>query len=206
VLSRLDRVVRAEARDHDGLSPALLEHAFGGRSGRPPLSVSADGERVALRGRIDRVDAAPGRLLVIDYKNSRSGRSGHADLLDREAFGETSFQIPVYLLAALRELPGRTRAGATYALLRSAERLAPLELDPGEPALAAEAPPCALEAAGGEAGRRPFAAAVVETVRRIRRGEFPIASRSCDRCSFGAVCRFEGTASSGAEDEARGSA
>jgi hypothetical protein len=38
----------------------------------------------------------------------------------------------------------------------------------------------------------PFADAVVATVGRIRRGEFPIAPRDCDGCGFGAVCRSEG--------------
>ena len=192
VLARLDRVVRAEARDHDGLAPALLEHAFGGRSGRPPLALAAGGETVSLRGRIDRVDSGPGRLLVIDYKNSKAGRTGLADLLDPEAFGTTSFQIPSYLLVAIRDLPGHPRAGATYALLKSAERLPALELDAGDPALAA---------GPGAAAPAPFAAAVVETVRRVRDGEFPIVSRSCDRCAFGAVCRFEGAADAEGDED-----
>ncbi len=195
VLSRLERVVRAEARDHGGLAPALLEHAFGGRSGRPPLAVHAGGETVRLRGRIDRVDAGPDRLLVLDYKNARAG-SAYAELLDPEAFGRTSFQIPAYLLAAARDLPGRPRLLATYALLRSAERLEPLELAADDPALAADAPP----AGAGDA--RPFAASVVDLVRRIRDGDFPIASRSCDHCPFGAVCRFEGAAAAGADEDA----
>jgi hypothetical protein len=194
LLGRLDRVVRAEARDHGGLSPALVEHAFGGRSGRPPLALAADGETVRMRGRIDRVDAGPDRLLVIDYKNARGGRTGYADLLDPGAFGHTSFQIPAYLLAAARDLPGRPRLLATYALLRSAERLAPLELR------AADVARSAGEGAVAADARRPFAAAVLDVVRRVRDGDFPIASRSCERCPFGAVCRFEGVAAAGADE------
>ncbi len=197
VLARLDRVVRAEARDHGGLVPALVEHAFGGRSGRPPLAVSAGGETVRLKGRVDRVDAGPDSLLVIDYKNSKAGRgAAYAELLDPESFGKTSFQIPTYLLAALRDLPGRPRLAATYELLRSAERVAPLELRAGDPILAPEAP------VAGSEGPRPFAASVVGAVRGIRDGEFPIVSRNCERCPFGAICRFEGVAAAGADEEA----
>ncbi len=137
-----------------------------------------------LRGRIDRVDAAPDRLVVLDYKNAKASRGGaYEELLDPEAFGKTSFQIPAYLLAAARELPGRPRRLATYALLRSAERLDPVELAPGDPAEGA------------------FAAGVADAVGRIERGEFPIASRSCERCPFGAVCRFEGVAAAGGEED-----
>jgi hypothetical protein len=188
VLSRLDRVVQAEARDHDGLVPAAVELRFGSDATHPALALTAHGETVHLKGRVDRIDASPGRLLVIDYKNARSG-AGHAGALAPEAIGETSFQVPAYLLAAARALPGRPRLEATFLLLRKAARLPPLALDAADPLLAAEVPE-------GEAGAapRPFATAVVETVRSIRSGSFPIASRGCDGCPYGAVCRAEGTA------------
>ncbi|HEX9242320.1 MAG TPA: PD-(D/E)XK nuclease family protein, partial [Anaeromyxobacter sp.] len=188
VLARVERVVRAEAEGPRDVAPTLLEHAFGGRSGRPPVVLAAGGERVALRGRLDRVDAGPSRLLVLDYKNS--GRSRGRELvkeLDPEAFGQTSFQIPLYLVAAARELPGRARIEATYALLRAAERLAPVALEPGDPVLATEAP---AEAPGESS--RTFAAAVVAAVGTIRRGDLPVASRTCEHCPYGAVCRFPG--------------
>ncbi len=205
VLARLDRVVRAEAEEPRDVAPALVEHAFGGRSGGPPLELRAAGEVVRLRGRIDRVDASPTRLLVLDYKNSRG--SGLSEKLDPAAFGETSFQIPTYLLAAARDLPGRTRLDATYAVLRSAERLSPVELDAGDPVLALEAPAGPFDSASPDARPpsaepRPFAAAVVQAVAIIRRGELPIASRSCTRCPFGAVCRFEGAAARDEEERA----
>lgn len=171
VLARLSKVVEAEAQRGDGLTPARLEHQFGGQSPVPPLRLEADGEVVLLQGRIDRVDAAADRLLVIDYK-SGADAARHRKLLDPAAFGVTSFQVPLYLLAAERDLPGRSTA-ATYLLLRSAERLKPVAGPPDQPALAR---------------------AVVEAVRRVRGGALPIASRDCARCEFGAVCRFEGEA------------
>jgi RecB family exonuclease len=195
VLARLDRAVRAEADGPRDVAPVLLEHAFGGRSGRPPVEVAAGGTAVRLRGRIDRVDAGPSRLLVLDYKNSRG--AGLAEKLDPAAFGDTSFQVPTYLLAAARELPGRARLDATYAVLRGAARLAAVELDAADPVLA---PAVSAAAADGEG--RPFAAAVVRVVGEIRRGRLPIASRTCARCAFGAVCRFEGAAARDDEERA----
>jgi ATP-dependent helicase/DNAse subunit B len=190
LLSRLDRAVLAESRLHDGLRPELLEHRFGGSSGRPPLVFQDAGEVVRVKGRIDRVDAGAERLLVIDYKNARAGRDRTAPL-SQETLGVTSFQVPAYLLAAARDLPGRERLAATFALLRSSERAKPFEVRAGDAFLAVdEARRAEVRAAGG----RAFADAVVAAVRRIRAGEFPIASRDCSGCGFGAVCRFPGTA------------
>jgi ATP-dependent helicase/DNAse subunit B len=193
VLARVDRLVAAEAEERGGLEPALVEHRFGGTSGRPPLVLEANGARVLVKGRVDRVDASPDRLLVIDYKNARDA-ARHEAQLEPGALGVTSFQVPAYLAAAARELPGRARHEATFVLLRRPERLDPVALDPGD---------LRAGAAEGEAGR-PFAEAVVEVVESIRAGAFPIASRDCKGCPFGAVCRFEGAAQlgEGAEDAA----
>jgi RecB family exonuclease len=189
---RLERVLRAEVDAGEGAVPALLEYRFGGRSGVPPLVLRAAGaagapSEVLMRGRIDRVDASPERLVVLDYKDSRAN-TDWKQRLAREALGDTNFQVPAYLLAAARALPGRARLEATYLLLRSAERLDPVILDARDPLLALDA--AAPE--GEEHGR--FAAAVVGAVRRIRAGEFPVASRDCSGCAFGAVCRFESVA------------
>jgi hypothetical protein len=190
LLARLDRAVLAEARLQDGLRPELLEHRFGGSSGRPPLVFEDAGEAVRMKGRIDRVDASADRLLVVDYKNARGGREWGLRLSE-EALGVTSFQVPAYLIAAARELPGRQRLAATYALLRSADRAKPLEARADDPFFAVdEARRAEVRASGG----RTFADAVVAAVRRIRGGEFPIASRDCAGCGFGAVCRFPGAA------------
>jgi len=187
ILHQLDRIVRAEARDHGGLTPRLIEHSFGTGQAAPALELAFGGELVRLRGRIDRVDAGPDRLLVIDYKNSRGG-AGREDELDPEAFGTGSFQVPAYLMVAARELPGR-RLEATLALLREPERLPPVALDPSDPRLAP---------AGGA-----FAAAVVAQVGEMRAGRFPVVSQGCERCPWGAVCRFEGLAARAASEGSR---
>lgn len=181
VRARLLRWVEAEARDADGLVPQLVEHAFGGRSGRPPLRFAAGGVEVAVKGRIDRVDADGRRLRVLDYKNARADRK-RRELLAPDAFGVTSFQIPVYLAAAARDLPGRESLAATIGLLRDGERLKPFEGS-------------AADLASGPLGE-PLSSAVVGAVERVRAGRFPIASRDCDRCDYGAVCRAQGVAES----------
>jgi len=107
-----------------------------------------------------------------------------------------NFQVPAYLLAAARALPGRTRLSASYVLLRSAGRLAPLDLPAGDPLLAADE---AGRAAARAEGARNFADAVVGAVRRIRSGELPVVSRDCGGCALGAVCRFESAAESAQE-------
>jgi len=186
VLLRLDRFVAAEARAVDGLRPVLLEYAFGSGTGRPAFAIPAPGGDVLLQGRIDRVDADGQRLLVIDYKNSRSSAAARERLSDQE-LGTSSFQAPVYLLAAARELPGRSELSATYSLLRSGERVAPWTIAPGDPFLAqGEQRRAEIRAAGG----RTFADEVVAAVGRIRSGEMPVAPQDCTGCPYGAVCRY----------------
>ena len=197
ILARLARVIAAEARwaaDGLGVVPALLEYRFGGDSGVPALTFAAGGEgepgEVRLRGRIDRVDASPERIVVVDYKDSRA-RGEWRKKLDRAALGETNFQVPAYLMAAARALPGRLALEATYVLLRSAERVEPFSAERGDGLLATGE---ADRAAARAAGSVPFADAVVAAVRRIRAGDLPIASRDCTGCAFGAVCRSQSLA------------
>ncbi|HUL59292.1 MAG TPA: PD-(D/E)XK nuclease family protein [Anaeromyxobacteraceae bacterium] len=179
LLSRLERHVLAEAARADALVPVAVEHRFGGASGRAPLEVSAGGETVLVEGRIDRLDASPGALRVVDYKSGRAA-AGQARLLDTSSWGVSSFQAPAYLLAAARDLPGRTRLEARYAFLRTAtveER-------------AYAIPPGATAPEGAEA----FSREVVALVRRMRAGDHAPAPDGCERCPWPAVCRPERTA------------
>jgi hypothetical protein len=186
VRARLLRWLQAEAREDGGLVPALLEFRFGGSSGRPPVVVPDRGREIRLKGRVDRVDADADRLLVLDYKNARHGPE-QRERLAPEALGATSFQVPAYLLAAARELPGRRDLAASFVFLRSAERAEPWRTSPGDGFLALdEERREEVRAAGG----RTFADGVADAVGRIRRGELPVASRDCTGCPYGAVCRF----------------
>lgn len=190
VLRRLERVLAAEAGAGDAAIPVLVEHRFGGAAAAPALEFPDGDDVVRVRGRIDRVDASADRVVVVDYKDSRAAAPWRKKLA-REALGDLEFQLPAYVMAAARALPGRTLLGGTYLLLRSAERLDPFTADAADPLFAVDAP---ARAAAAERGERPFADAVVGAVRRIRSGHFAIASRDCGRCPFGAVCRFEARA------------
>ena len=187
VCRRLERVLAAEAAQESDALPTLLEHRFGGGSGVPPLTFREGELEVKLRGRLDRVDASADRLVLLDYKDARAG-SAYRAKLEREALGETNFQVPAYLMAAARALPGRGQLEASYLLLRSAERLPPFACDAVDPLFAAGEEE---RAAARASGARPFGDAVLAAVRRIRGGDLPIASRDCGGCGLGAVCRFE---------------
>ena len=191
VVGRLLRVLEAEAASaNDGLAPVLVEHRFGGEApGAPPLEFTEGEEVVRLRGRIDRVDASPGTIRVLDWKNAKDVAAGKKKAA-AEAFGVENFQLPAYLLAAARALPGRARLEAGYVFLRAAARSPMFSADPADPILAQDP---AARAAARDAGVVPFADAVVGTVRKIRAGAFPIAPRACEGCGFGAVCRAEGS-------------
>jgi ATP-dependent helicase/nuclease subunit B len=75
--------------------PELFERWFGGGRDRPDVSIECGGRTVLFRGRIDRIDAAPGgRFRVIDYKTGRlTGK-------DQDLARGSALQLPVYLLAA----------------------------------------------------------------------------------------------------------
>jgi ATP-dependent helicase/nuclease subunit B len=75
--------------------PELFERWFGGERDRLDVSIEGGGRTVLFRGRIDRIDAAPGgRFRVVDYKTGRLGGT------DQDLARGSALQLPVYLLAA----------------------------------------------------------------------------------------------------------
>ena len=108
-----------QARD-DGYLPVYLEWSFGPGTAAGPLEIRFNqGEGLCFRGRIDRIDESPDELLVIDYKNS-ANRPKYQNLLKTETLGQTSFQAPLYQIAAARLL-GRP-ARSAWILLRDFAR------------------------------------------------------------------------------------
>lgn len=90
--------------------PMQTELVFG-QNGIAPLTLElADGSRVYLQGRIDRVDVLDesGMIRVIDYK------SGAKKLDPTMAYWGLQLQLLLYLAAALEELPGTEPAGFFY--------------------------------------------------------------------------------------------
>ena len=117
----------------DELATALAEGAYevsfgyrergsgsdAGLSSAEPVEVSAGGVRLAVAGRIDRVNWDPGRgrFRVIDYKTGSDSRMPG----DGSLAGGTALQLPLYLLAAAKLLgidPARGLAEYHYATRR----------------------------------------------------------------------------------------
>lgn len=93
------------------------EVAFGEEGGWPPVILTlSDGHRVALRGKIDRIDRWEGDeglyLRVIDYK------SGRRDLDATRLWYGLQLQLMIYLSAAEQAVPSSLPAGAFYFTVR----------------------------------------------------------------------------------------
>jgi ATP-dependent helicase/DNAse subunit B len=188
MLHILERMLEMEGEDSSGLVPSLFEHSFSDLEVGDP-----DGSLIMLKGKIDRTDVdGRGRLRVVDYKLAGDLRK-YREMLKKENLGVTSFQMPVYLLAAGRELE-RTRGGsidrysALYWLLA---RLEPLEVEFSE--------------AKGDDFRGFFSADPEERqdlgsgnflnrlcgmVRAMKGGDFRISPKDCGFCRLRSVCRY----------------
>ena len=99
------RAVLSSAIEDEDWDFAYAEQAFGGRrdggEGWPALDVAAEGERLRLRGTIDRIDRRSdgGAVRVVDYKRSKGTvRDAGSGL------GITAFQVPLYACVAERQL------------------------------------------------------------------------------------------------------
>jgi len=102
----------AKYRKGETFVPVKVECNFGQKDG-PVMSLeSQDGERINLRGCIDRIDSDGNKLLVIDYKTSR-----HPSW--KKLNDGLDMQMPVYALAANAScLPGTEVAGGGYFVLK----------------------------------------------------------------------------------------
>ncbi|HJU86547.1 MAG TPA: PD-(D/E)XK nuclease family protein, partial [Gemmatimonadota bacterium] len=85
-----------------GLEPMEFELGFGlDEAGPPAVEIETPHGRVALRGRLDRLDrdTASGALHVLDYKHSKK-RKSHQEAVDERVCGIDRFQLYAYFLAA----------------------------------------------------------------------------------------------------------
>ncbi|HEX9024819.1 MAG TPA: PD-(D/E)XK nuclease family protein, partial [Geobacteraceae bacterium] len=188
LLAILERMVEIEGAEPTGFVPRLFEHPV------PGLEVEdSDGSRISLTGKIDRADTAEGgRLRVVDYKLA-GNRQKYRNLLKKESLGVTSFQMPVYLLAALRELGaekmgGSDRLSALYWLLARLDPLAADFSDEGKEDFSGFFATATDERE--RLGDDNFLNRLCKTVRAMKNGEFSIIPRECEFCNFGSVCRY----------------
>lgn len=107
ILSDLRYLLAVDARDRGegGWVPRHFEKAFGGEGTPPPWGAVdvdvASGQTVSFRGYVDRVDVAPGRVRIIDYKTGRKidGSITAGNRLD----AGRRVQLAVYGLAVRRQ-------------------------------------------------------------------------------------------------------
>ncbi len=89
------------------IDSSRYEQVFGRRSDIAPIEVDADGKKVYIEGKIDRLDIlGNGRVKIIDYK------SGQKTLTDEEIRAGYRLQLMLYMKAAQEET--REPAGVFY--------------------------------------------------------------------------------------------
>ena len=170
-------------------SVLAVEYKFG-MGGIPPVTMEGD-MPLRLTGSVDRIDYLHGeRLLrVIDYKHSAK-ISEYNKMLDPDNFFETSFQVPVYLYAVIKNLapaltPRPAGGFAAYLTLKRHQALTkhvPSAFD----GCGAETP-AALDAAPEFGGKLRAMA------RQMEGGQFSVTPRNnkeCRYCDFRRLCRY----------------
>jgi ATP-dependent helicase/DNAse subunit B len=174
--------LRWEAGYDGAFEPVELELDFG------PVEVA---EGVTVAGRIDRVDAADGQALVIDYKSGKS--VGRYKLASWEQ--ENQFQGALYALA-LAATGEREPVGALYQPLAGEDRRPRGMVAEGVPGLGSRF----FDA--DRVDRERFAEVlerarerIAETAARLRRGELGCDPERCSfrgGCSYPSICRCDG--------------
>jgi hypothetical protein len=180
------------ARRADGWRPIALEWPFGLGRGSLPLTLSAEGGDVCVRGKVDRVDAREGGRMVIDYKTG-SIPSG------REIREGQRFQLPIYLAAyraAHPEEPEPSWSAAFYAVPPRGE----------DPVRAFHRSPLSPREAAAE--REDLTRRLGELTRAMSGGSFPLTllggskapcglhrrgAAAGSGCPYRRVCRIDGT-------------
>lgn len=189
-----------ERRSASPFVPAHFEFSFGmpltdgaadPASVPHPVAIDLDGgERLLLRGRIDRVDVAPdGLFLVTDYK------TGSTHPGPREIMQGTALQIPLYL-CAVKALTGLEGAGGTYYRVRKGEtrNQAVLWDTQQKERLKGFSTAKNSEVDGIETAVQATLGLVQEYLRSIRAGYFPPAPQETpcpSYCEFRTICRCD---------------
>ena len=171
-------------------STIATEFKFGDK--KREVVVKFGGRSVSLKGEIDRVDYLPQKKLlrVIDYKHT-ANISKYSKLLKPETFCLESFQVPIYLFAALSLIGKKTSLpeprggyGAYYALKK-------------EPKLSAKSKAASVfDDLEGNLGltaiseSEEFGGRIVALVGRMESGDFSVTPKDCIFCKFGPACRY----------------
>ena len=189
----LRRYLEHEASGAGNWRPAALELGFGfeatdERPSLPPLALGDGGERVLIRGRIDRVDVDPGgRALVRDYKSGRS----RSDQPAARWAPDRRLQVALYMLV-VRELAGLEPVAGFYQPLSGDDLRGRgmyregADPGPGNVVVKDERSPEQFEAELDGAAQRAVALAVA-----LRAGRLTPCPQTCTRdgCAYPGICR-----------------
>lgn len=128
-----------------------------------PLS---DGKKIALRGRIDRIDFASDqrRARIVDYKTGKPIRGCFA--------GGTALQLPLYLYAARALWPEKTWESATYRYVDRERN--------------AESPLFTMT--NWESSLSTLKEIIMKLMHSLRAGCFPMTPEACLPCPFPLIC------------------
>ncbi len=161
------------------------EYRFG--KGKP-LFLSVSGRDIPLAGSVDRVDYLPKQkaIRVVDYKYT-ANHSKYKKLLKEEAFGDESFQMPIYMVAASAETFGGKRPDGVKNLLARYLSLKN-EPDMSIPRGLANDGVTAVEQLLADDG---FGAKLLSQVAKMESGDFSVIPKDCLFCRFKRVCRYE---------------
>lgn len=163
---------------NDELMPTHFEAEFGssrGASDRPPFTIEHNGERLSLRGVIDRIDSDGNNFWVIDYKTGRKPPTA----TEIEKFQKV--QLPLYAMAAEQLLfdNGLSPSGMAYWLFN---KTGPTRF-----------PKKHSKNYRWEDYRETLVGWTIGLAKAIRSGQFILAPRDekCTAlCKFGPVCRI----------------
>jgi len=190
-----ERFLLSETEEADSpLVPSRFEFSFGmgtdasddpASSPEPVELASPSGEKVFIRGRIDRIDLTPdGTFLIYDYKSGLT----HPKAKDIEA--GTALQLPLYLLAFEKISGNQGIGGGYYTIRREVERSIVLA-DSAAKELMISKPRVSADFAGMIRHARDCTFAYIDG---IRTGRFPLPMvEKCpnEYCDFKRICRFD---------------
>jgi ATP-dependent helicase/DNAse subunit B len=188
----LRRYLEHEAAAGGGWHPYALELRFGFDQEEgylPPLALGTCGDRVLVRGVIDRVDVdGSGAAIVRDYKSG----GPRAEYPQARWVADRQLQVALYMLV-VRELTELEPVGGFYQPLRGDElRARGMFVDgtqPGAGAVAKDArSPDEFAAALDDAGAR-----AVELAAALRSGAVTPCPQTCSRdgCAYPGICRSQ---------------
>lgn len=144
----------------------------------------AGDEAVFFEGKIDRLDAGPGNVGVIDYK---SGKLDKRSL--REKLLTSDFQLPLYLYAARASGHSEARQAAWFSLRTGTTIHLNEVLEPQEVENMLATDPATRLKLAAEGGLN-LANAVENLVHTLRAGQFATRPKDCGSCGYRAVCRI----------------